>query len=195
MLQAQAPYQDYDKLSGRFVSEFGSSFLQSSLGRTQTSYPSFHLNRYGSCATSSHNRLLPRWRNERSVPSIENNGRSQQRSVFPTSDVNTTALKLYLYIAGGHERRLASYIAENLRTANSLDGYIYATQFIQAEALSTAFSSWRRLFRGGVEEAYCAGALVWQLNDVVSLDSRFSPFVSRTQKSISAVALHFVVNR
>ncbi|GAA5858851.1 hypothetical protein JCM5353_005583 [Sporobolomyces roseus] len=121
---AQAPYQDYDKLSGRFVSEFGMEaapdprtidyFLD---GETKEAYPQ-------SRTMDAHNK------------------------------------------AGGHERRLASYIAENLRTDNSLDGYIYATQFIQAEALSTAFSSWRRLFRGGVEEAYCAGALVWQLNDV-----------------------------
>ncbi|GAA5944751.1 beta-mannosidase [Sporobolomyces koalae] len=68
--------------------------------------------------------------------------------------------------AAGHERRLAGYIAENIRLDNTLPGYIYATQFIQAEALATAFSGWRRLFRGGVDKAYCAGALVWQLNDV-----------------------------
>ena len=71
-------------------------------------------------------------------------------------------------LAGGHARRLASYIAENIRSEDTLEGYIYATQFVQAEALSTAFSSWRRLFKGGVERAYCSGALVWQLNDVVS---------------------------
>ena len=98
-------------------------------------------------------------------------------------------------IAGGHERRLASYITEILRSDHSLEGYVYATQFIQAEALSTAFSSWRRLFKGGVREAYCAGALVWQLNDVVSFRSSLLPLVYSTHYFVSAVALHFMVDR
>ncbi|KAJ8295510.1 Beta-mannosidase B [Rhodotorula toruloides] len=68
--------------------------------------------------------------------------------------------------AAGHERRLATYITENIRAGTSLEDYVYATQFVQAEAVYDAFSSWRRKFRGGVEGADCAGALVWQLNDV-----------------------------
>ncbi|BGP30123.1 hypothetical protein JCM10296v2_001875 [Rhodotorula toruloides] len=68
--------------------------------------------------------------------------------------------------AAGHERRLATYITENIRAGTSLEDYVYVTQFVQAEAVYSAFSSWRRKFRGGVEGADCAGALVWQLNDV-----------------------------
>ncbi|GEM09700.1 beta-mannosidase, glycoside hydrolase family 2 protein [Rhodotorula toruloides] len=68
--------------------------------------------------------------------------------------------------AVGHARRLATYVAENIRAGTSLEDNVYATQFVQAEAVHSAFSSWRRKFRGGVEGAECAGALVWQLNDV-----------------------------
>ncbi|GAA5879984.1 hypothetical protein JCM8547_004832 [Rhodosporidiobolus lusitaniae] len=68
--------------------------------------------------------------------------------------------------ATGFERRVALYLTENIRYGSSMEDYIHATQFIQSEALSTAFGAWRRKFRGGVEGAYCSGALVWQLNDV-----------------------------
>ncbi|GJN88518.1 hypothetical protein Rhopal_001484-T1 [Rhodotorula paludigena] len=68
--------------------------------------------------------------------------------------------------ASGFERRLALYISENIRSGPSLEDYIYSTQFIQAEAMSSAFSGWRRRFTGGISGAACAGALVWQLNDV-----------------------------
>jgi beta-mannosidase len=65
---------------------------------------------------------------------------------------------------GAHDT-LAKYLAENIKyTADTLPEYIYATQLIQSEALATAYRSWRRLFRGPGRE-YCAGALVWQLND------------------------------
>ncbi|GAA5997233.1 hypothetical protein JCM5350_007106 [Sporobolomyces pararoseus] len=121
---AQAPYQDYDKLSGRFVSEFG-----------MEAAPDI-----------------------RTVDYLLDGDSSESFPQSRTMDAHNKA--------GGHARRLASYIAENIRSEDTLGGYIYATQFIQAEALSTAFSSWRRLFKGGVERAYCSGALVWQLNDV-----------------------------
>ncbi|GAA5954429.1 hypothetical protein JCM3765_004456 [Sporobolomyces pararoseus] len=121
---AQAPYQDYDKLSGRFVSEFG---MEAAPDQRTASY---FLD--GDASES-----------------------------FPQSRTMAAHNK-----AGGHARRLAGYISENIRADESLEGYIYATQFIQAEALSTAFSSWRRLFKGDIEKSYCSGALVWQLNDV-----------------------------
>jgi beta-mannosidase len=60
--------------------------------------------------------------------------------------------------------RLIHYLVENVRIPADLEGYIYATQFIQAEALATGIRSWRRLWRGSGRE-YTAGALVWQLND------------------------------
>ncbi|GAA5900435.1 beta-mannosidase [Sporobolomyces salmoneus] len=122
---SQAPYQDYDKLSGRFVSEFGMEGAP----------------------------------DMRTIEYFLDGDKSEAYPESRTMDAHNKA--------GGQARRLASCIAENLRSSdNSLDSYIYATQFIQAEALSTAFSSWRRLFKGGIEQAYCSGALVWQLNDV-----------------------------
>jgi beta-mannosidase len=64
---------------------------------------------------------------------------------------------------GGH-RRLAIYLADTVRFPADLEGYIYATQFVQAEALSTAYRGWRRCW-GGAGRRATAGALVWQLND------------------------------
>ncbi|GAA6024239.1 hypothetical protein JCM11491_002517 [Sporobolomyces phaffii] len=152
---SQAPYQDYDKLSGRFVSEVGME-------------------------AAPHLRTIEYFLDGEAAEAFQ-----QSRTV----DAHNKA--------GGHARRLASYIAENLRFENSLEGYIYATQFIQAEALSTAFSSWRRLFKGSVKEAYCAGALVWQLNDVWPTTSwsiadyflRPKPAYFSIKRALAAVAL------
>lgn len=61
--------------------------------------------------------------------------------------------------------RMAQYGKPNIAfETNSLPAYIYSTQLIQSEALSTAYRSWKRLWQGPGEE-FCAGALVWQLND------------------------------
>jgi beta-mannosidase len=61
-------------------------------------------------------------------------------------------------------RNIALYMFENLRHSYSLSGYVYASQLVQAEAMSYAYVGWRRLWRGeGNEE--CAGILCWQLND------------------------------
>lgn len=79
--------------------------------------------------------------------------------------------------AAGHERRLATYLAENLRTATDLEvrsgsrfyehsshaqTYIYLTQVIQAEAMMFGYRGWRRQWG---DERHCGGALLWQLND------------------------------
>ncbi len=61
-------------------------------------------------------------------------------------------------------RRLAVYLNDNVRIPSDLDGYIYATQLVQAEALATAIRAWRRRW-GGPGRYATAGALVWQLND------------------------------
>ncbi|KOS18019.1 Beta-mannosidase B [Escovopsis weberi] len=67
--------------------------------------------------------------------------------------------------ATGFERRIALYLAENIRfTADPLEHFIYATQLMQAECLSFAFRLWKRQWQGPRRE-YCSGALVWQLND------------------------------
>lgn len=64
-----------------------------------------------------------------------------------------------------HPDELSVDLVENIRHAFDLESYIYATQLIQAETLSTAYRLRRREFKGP-GRAYCAGALVWQLNDV-----------------------------
>ena len=61
-------------------------------------------------------------------------------------------------------RRLAAYLIDNVRIPADLEGYIYATQFVQAEALATAIRGWRHRWGGPGHEAV-AGALIWQLND------------------------------
>ena len=67
--------------------------------------------------------------------------------------------------AAGSARRLATYLAENLRyTLEPFEQYVYCTQLVQAEAIGTAFRLWKRLWRGPNRE-YCSGALVWQMND------------------------------
>ena len=67
--------------------------------------------------------------------------------------------------ADGQERRLALYLVENVRySPEPLVSYIYSTQLMQAECLSSAYRLWRREWKGPGRE-YCAGALVWQLND------------------------------
>ncbi|KIV96985.1 hypothetical protein PV10_00795 [Exophiala mesophila] len=64
--------------------------------------------------------------------------------------------------ADGHERRIATYLVENVRTATSLEAYIHLTQLIQCEALMFGYRGWRKQWG---EDRHCGGALVWQLND------------------------------
>jgi beta-mannosidase len=60
--------------------------------------------------------------------------------------------------------RLMNYVLGNLRVPVELEDLVYGSQLIQAEALSSAYSLWRRQWRGAGRYAV-AGALVWQLND------------------------------
>ncbi|KAF8320927.1 glycoside hydrolase [Clavulina sp. PMI_390] len=64
----------------------------------------------------------------------------------------------------GHEKRLAQYLIDNFPYSMDMDGYIYATQLLQSEAVSSAYRVWRRNWKGRGKE-YNAGVLVWQLND------------------------------
>ncbi|KAJ1326169.1 beta-mannosidase [Microdochium nivale] len=67
--------------------------------------------------------------------------------------------------ADGHERRLALYLVENMRyTVASMEDYVYSTQLMQAECLSSCYRIWRREW-AGVGKERCAGVLVWQIND------------------------------
>ncbi|HEY9107600.1 MAG TPA: hypothetical protein VIN58_13050 [Roseateles sp.] len=63
----------------------------------------------------------------------------------------------------GH-RRLAVYLADNLRVGPTLADYVYATQFVQAEAMRVAYQDFRRRWQQPGARAV-GGALVWQLND------------------------------
>ena len=121
----QSPYQEFDRLCGRFVSEFG-----------MEAFP-----------------------NARTIDSFLHSG-SKDPERYPQSSIMDFHNK-----AAGHERRLATYLTENLQyTFKPFEQYIYATQLLQAECLGAAYRLFRRQWKGPGKE-YCAGALCWQLND------------------------------
>ena len=67
--------------------------------------------------------------------------------------------------AAGGERRLATYLVENIPYSQPpFEYYIYCTQLMQAECFATAIRLWKREWKGPSHE-HCGGALVWQLND------------------------------
>jgi beta-mannosidase len=84
--------------------------------------------------------------------------------------------------AGSHERRFAIAMNENFRYTGDLESYVlflllysfcvttangryvYLTQLMQSGAVGSAYSTWRRNWKGPHKE-YSAGAIVWQLND------------------------------
>ncbi|RGP81381.1 hypothetical protein FLONG3_525 [Fusarium longipes] len=97
----------------------------------------------------------------------------------------------------GHQRRYPMYMGENYRfRMNPLKDFVYCTQFLQAEALAYAYNCWRREFRGPGEE-YCAGALVWQLNDIwpgsswalVDVDMNSKPGYFVTKRALAKTVL------
>ncbi|KAL9600939.1 MAG: hypothetical protein Q9219_002874 [cf. Caloplaca sp. 3 TL-2023] len=121
----QEKYQDWDKLSGRFVAEFGMEAFPSV--KTIDSY-------------------LAKGKDD-----------SERYPQSSTIDFHNKGL--------GHERRLATYLVENIPSGPpTLEYYIYCTQLMQAECLATAFRLWKREWKGPGRE-YCSGALVWQIND------------------------------
>jgi beta-mannosidase len=95
------------------------------------------------------------------LPSVDSLSRMTQQAGerYPGSRVLDFHFK-----AGGGVRRLATYMAENLRVPGDITLYGYATQVMQAEALGIAFRGWRRRFAGPGRYG-SGGALVWQLND------------------------------
>lgn len=80
-----------------------------------------------------------------------------EEDLFPQSHVIDFHNK-----ADGHERRIATYLVENVRTATDLEAYIHLTQLIQCEALMFGYRGWRKQWG---DDRHCGGALVWQLND------------------------------
>ncbi|KAI8802561.1 glycoside hydrolase superfamily [Cladochytrium replicatum] len=83
----------------------------------------------------------------------------QKREGYPQSEVVVHHNK-----ADGGERRIATYLVENLRFGFEMGEFVYATQWVQAEALKHAYRDWRGEWKGPGKE-YNAGALVWQIND------------------------------
>ncbi|KAI9824629.1 MAG: hypothetical protein M1832_001719 [Thelocarpon impressellum] len=119
----QTPYQDYDMLSGRFVTEFGMQAFPDI--RTIDSFVEDRAERHSQSSAMDHHNKAP-----------------------------------------FHERRLATYLAENIPYAvHPLETHVYHTQVVQAEALGSAYRAYRRAWKGPGRER-CAGALAWQLNDV-----------------------------
>ena len=122
---SQEKYQNFDKLVGRFVSEFG-----------MEAFPS----------VKTIDAYLPK-------------GRDDPDRFAQSSTVD------FHNKADGHERRIALYLVENFRYApDPLEQFVYCTQLMQAECLASAYRLWKREWRGPGRE-YCAGALVWQIND------------------------------
>ncbi|PKS06037.1 hypothetical protein jhhlp_007871 [Lomentospora prolificans] len=71
----------------------------------------------------------------------------------------------------GAHTRIARYLAENFRfDMTNLDNFVYSSQLMQSEAYGCALRSWKRLFNGEGEEK-CAGAIIWQFNDVYPVTS------------------------
>lgn len=81
----------------------------------------------------------------------------KEEDLFPQSHVMDFHNK-----ADGHERRIATYLVENVRMATGLEPYIHLTQLIQCEALMFGYRGWRKQWG---DDRHCGGALVWQLND------------------------------
>ncbi|ETN46207.1 uncharacterized protein HMPREF1541_00391 [Cyphellophora europaea CBS 101466] len=81
----------------------------------------------------------------------------KEEDLFPQSHVLDFHNK-----ADGHERRIATYLVENVRSNPELKAYIHLTQLIQCEALMFGYRGWRRQWG---DDRRCGGALVWQLDD------------------------------
>lgn len=121
----QEKYQNFDKLVGRFVSEFG-----------MEAFP-----------------------NIKTIDAFLPLGKDDPDRYAQSSTVD------FHNKADGHERRIALYLVENFRYGpDPLEHFIYCTQLMQAECLASAYRLWKRQWRGPGRE-YCAGALVWQIND------------------------------
>ncbi|HLG78189.1 MAG TPA: glycoside hydrolase family 2 protein [Ktedonobacteraceae bacterium] len=93
-------------------------------------------------------------------------------------------------------RRLSAYITDTVRTPSELGSYIYATQFIQSEALTAGFRAWRRRWNGAGGDVV-GGALVWQLNDcwpvtswaIVDYTRRPKPAYYSIRRALAPIAI------
>lgn len=119
------PYQHYQKVEARFVSEFG-----------MQAHPSLDVL-------------------EAAIPEAER---------FPLSRTMTAHNKAGSAVFPDGHRRLAVYVADTLNAGPSLAESVYATQFVQAEAMRYAYQDFRRRWQQPGARAV-GGALVWQFND------------------------------
>ncbi|KAM0702473.1 hypothetical protein Q7P35_009901 [Cladosporium inversicolor] len=89
-----------------------------------------------------------------------------QRMIQPVSQQHPgSAMMDFRNKAGDHERRLLTYVAENLSLqSNDLATFTHLTQIVQSETMRYAYKSWRRMWSEAGQRK-CGGALVWQLND------------------------------
>jgi beta-mannosidase len=82
---------------------------------------------------------------------------------FPLSRTMSAHNKAGSGAPDGH-RRLAAYVADTLNCGPLLEDAVYATRFVQAEAMRYAFQDFRHRWQKRGARAV-GGALVWQLND------------------------------
>ncbi len=72
---------------------------------------------------------------------------------------------VFSYVMEKHQRNasangvIASYLSSMYLYPSTLDGFVYASQLLQAQAIQYGVEHWRR------NRGRCMGALVWQLND------------------------------
>ncbi|CAK7211326.1 hypothetical protein SBRCBS47491_001086 [Sporothrix bragantina] len=145
------PYQDYKKLGGRFVSEFGMHGFP--VDRTLAHF----------C---------------KGAPPHQWHAQSQLIDCHNKSE--------------GAHTRISRYLAENFRyDMTSLSNFSYASQLMQSEAYVYALQHWKRQFRGPGRES-CAGAIIWQLNDVYPCTSwAFVDYFLRPKPSYYAIKRAF----
>ena len=71
----------------------------------------------------------------------------------------------FSYVMEKHQRnasangRIAAYLSQMYQYPATLDGFVYASQLLQAQAMQYGVEHWRR------NRGRCMGAVVWQLND------------------------------
>lgn len=90
-----------------------------------------------------------------------------RRALGRETDALTVEMLALLNNGQDGPARIARYIERNLPAPrpDDVDGYLYATQLIQAESVAYAVRGFRRRF-GPPGRLVCGGALVWQLNDL-----------------------------
>ncbi len=72
---------------------------------------------------------------------------------------------VFSYVMEKHQRnasangRIAEYLSQTYRYPSTLEGFVYASQLLQAQAMQYGVEHWRR------NRGRCMGTVVWQLND------------------------------